>query len=195
MKKTITVILVMLLTLAMMLAACGNKKEEAPKEEESTTEKTEVVEVDTPDVVKSFDEIDTEDMMDLPLQIESVTLFDDGSVRIVPLDDLKKNAESNDELVDDAMYPFDDSGKAVDIFLVRFGNGGYRTIIALMEDGSLSALSARELIEDRICVVMDNVSGRDGFVSVEEVENEDSFGVIGRTESGDEVELDFSLNF
>jgi hypothetical protein len=139
----------------------------------------------------------TEDPAVLPHQIESVTLFEDGTLRIVPTDDLLKNAETNDELVDDAIYPFADSGKVKDVFLVRFGNGGYRTIICLMKDGSLSALSANELINDHITVVWDNLTGRDTYVSVEErlSEDGDSYGVVGITEDGEEIDLDFSLDF
>lgn len=199
MKKKLTglILIMMMLALAVMLCACGNKDDGSDTADAAEGTETEeaVDEEDGPAVVDSITEIDTEDMMDLPLQMESVTLFDDGSVRIVPLGDLKRNAESNDELVDDGMYPFADSGKVKKIYLVRFGNGGYRTIIALMEDGSLSALSANELITDHIAVVMDNVSGRDNFVSVRQEENEDAFGVTGITDEGDEVELDFSLNF
>lgn len=200
MKKLLTIAAALLLIFAMALTlgSCGSKEDESEPEETQTeqTETTETEETESPETVKTISDIDTEDMHDLPLQIESVTLFDDGSVMIVPLEDLKKNAETNNELDENgAMYPFADIGKVKDIYLVRFGNGGYRTIIALMDDGSLSALSAKELIEDQIAVVMPNLSGRDGFVSVEETENEDGFGVIGKTEDGDEVELDFSLNF
>jgi hypothetical protein len=42
---------------------------------------------------------------------------------------------------------------------------------------------------------MPNVSGRDNFVSVEQVEGEDAIGVVGKTKDGEEVELDYSLNF
>ena len=144
-----------------------------------------------------IEEIDTEDMNDLPLQIESITLFEDGTLRIVPVEDLMKNAETNNELVDGAIYPFEDSGKVKDVFLVRFGNGGYRTIICLMDDGSLSAMSAKELIEDHITVIWDNLTGRDTYVSVEErkAADGDSFGVVGITEDGEEIDLDFSLDF
>jgi len=146
-------------------------------------------------VVDSLEEIDTEDMPDAPLQIESITLFEDGSLRIVPTEDLLKNAETNNELVDGAAYPFKDSGAVKAFYLVRYGNGGYRTVICLMEDGTLSALSAKELIEDRIFIVMDNITGRDTYVSVKQAEYEDAFGVIGVTEDGEEIELDFSLDF
>ena len=136
-------------------------------------------------------------MKDLPLQIESITLLEDGTLRIIPVDDLLKNAETNNELVDGAIYPFADSGKVKDVYLVRFGNGGYRTIICLMDDGSLSAMSANELINDHITVIWDNLTGRDTYVSVEErlSEDGDAYGVVGITEDGEEIDLDFSLDF
>ena len=192
--------LVLILSLSVMLAGCGAKA----GEEVEGTEGTQVeepadntVEEPVKEVVKTIDEIDTEDMNDLPLQIESITLFEDGTLRIVPVEDLLKNAETNNELVDGAIYPFEDSGKVKDVFLVRFGNGGYRTIICLMDDGSLSAMSAKELIEDHITVIWDNLTGRDTYVSVEERKSEDgdSFGVVGITEDEEEIDLDFSLDF
>ena len=190
--------ILLMLTLTVMLAGCKAKTAEEPAAEE-VPEQEEVAEEEEPavEVVKVIDEIDTEDMVEPPLQIESITLFEDGSLRIVPLEDLLKNAESNNEVVDGAIYPFEDSGKVKDVFLVRFGNGGYRTIICLMDDGSLSALSANELITDHITVVWDNLTGRDTYVSVEErpSEDEDSYGVVGITEDGEEIDLDFSLDF
>ena len=198
--------LLLMLVLAMMLAACGAKASEEPVPEEAPEE---TVEEPVVEVVKSIEEIDTEDMKDVPLQIESITLFEDGSLRIVPTEDLLKNAETNNELVDGAVYPFEDSGKVKDVFLVRYGSDGYRTIICLMEDGSLSAMSATELIKDHITVVWDNLTGRDTYVSVEERVSEDesededgeeseggtAYRVVGITEDGEEIDLDFSLDF
>ena len=190
--------ILLMLTLTVMLAGCKAKTAEEPAAEE-VPEQEEVAEEEEPavEVVKVIDEIDTEDMVEPPLQIESITLFEDGSLRIVPLEDLLKNAESNNEVVDGAIYPFEDSGKVKDVFLVRFGNGGFRTIICLMDDGSLSALSGKELINDHITVVWDNLTGRDTYVSVEERPSEDgeAYGVVGITEDGEEIDLDFSLDF
>ena len=190
MKKIITVMMTILMIFAMTLgmSACkaSSDKEEGEAKQESAA-------TDTEKIVTSITDIDTEDMSDLPLEIESVTLLDDGSVRIVPTGDLKKNEIKDDKT--DAIFPFEEFGRVKQIYLVRFGNGGYRTVLALMEDGSLSALSAKELIEDHIAVVKPNISGRDNYVSVEEVKGEDSFQVIGKTEDGEEIELDFSLNF
>ena len=189
--------LLLILALAMMLGACGAKNGTAEPEPEEVPEQEEVAEEPAVEVVKAIDEIDTEGMEDIPLQIESITLFEDGTLRIVPLDDLLKNAETNNEVVDGAIYPFADSGKVKDVFLVRFGDEGYRTIICLMDDGSLSAMSAKELINDHITVIWDNLTGRDTYVSVEDRLNEakETYEVIGITEDDEEIDLDFSLDF
>ena len=189
--------MLLILALAMMLGACGAKNGTAEPEPEEVPEQEEVAEEPAVEVVKAIDEIDTEGMEDIPLQIESITLFEDGTLRIVPLDDLLKNAETNNEVVDGAIYPFADSGKVKDVFLVRFGDEGYRTIICLMDDGSLSAMSAKELINDHITVIWDNITGRDTYVSVEDRLNEakETYEVVGITEDDEEIDLDFSLDF
>ena len=194
-KKSNRLLCVLLMILlAAILAACGTaQKATGTAEAEGVQE--EAQEQPTVEIVKSIDEVDTEDMHEVPLQIESITLFEDGSLRIVPTEDLLKNAETNNEVVDGAVYPFADSGKVKDFYLVRYGNGGFRTIICLMDDGSLSALSAKELIEDHITIVWDNLTGRDTYVSVKEVEREDGYGVVGITEDDEEIDLDFSLDF
>lgn len=184
--------LLIILTLALAFAGCGGKEESGDTGKKKAEKKTEE---EAAKVVKTIDEIDTEGMNDEPLQLESVTLYDDGTVRVVPLDKVKEIAETNDELKDGATYPFEEIGEVKDIYLVRFGNGGYRTLIALMDDGSLSALSAKDLIEEHILVVMPNLTGRDNYVSVEQTEDEDAFGVIGKTENDEEIELDYALDF
>ena len=197
-KSNIVLCLLLVIAMTVMMAACGAKETADTGDAGEAgieTPEQETPEAQTADIVKTIDEIDTEDMNDLPLQIESITLFEDGSLKIVPVEDLLKNADTNDELIDDAIYPFEDSGKVKDVFLVRYGNGGYRTIICLMEDGSLSALSAKELIEDHITVVWDNLTGRDTYVTISQTQDEDGFGVVGVTEDGEEIDLDFSLDF
>jgi len=194
----VVLLLILSVTVCMMFAGCGAKDKEEPAAEEPAAEETEAeTEEPAAEAVKTIDGIDTEDMNDLPLQIESINLLEDGTLRIIPTDDLLKNAETNNELVDGAIYPFADSGKVKDVYLVRFGNSGYRTIICLMEDGSLSAMSANELINDHITVIWDNLTGRDTYVSVEErlSEDGDAFRVVGITEDGEEIDLDFSLDF
>lgn len=200
MKKTIAILVALIMILSMALALSSCKKEEpAPQENAETTEEQKTEDAadkdsgdkDAGDIVTSFNP-DAEDVIeqDLPMQIESVTLYKDGSIKIVPLDDLKKNAEINKELKEGAMYPFADSGKAKDMYLLRIGNGGYRTIVALMDDGTVSAINTRAMIEDHILEVSDNLGGRDSFTSVDQEENEYGFSIVGKTKEGDDVLLD-----
>lgn len=202
MKRRYMRLTALLLVLLMMLslAACGGKDEEAdaaPAEDTAQTEEQAEEpeeEVEAAEVVKTIEGIDSEETIgdDLPLMIDSITLFDDGTVAIIPTDDLRKNEIKDDS---DAVYPFEESGKVKDIWVVNYGNGGYRTIIALLKDGTISAVNGRALVEDHIFAVMDNVGNRDTFAGIENREEEDAMSIIGITEDGDEVILDYSLNF
>ncbi len=192
MKKTIAILLALLLILSMSfaLSSCKKAEEEIPEQTTETTEDTpEEKPEDAGEIVKTF-EPDSEEVIahDLPMQIESVILYKDGSIKITPTEDLKKNELADSEA--DSVMPFAESGKATDIFLCRIGNGGYRTIVALMDDGTVSAVNTRALIEDHILAVMDNLGGRDSFTGVEQEENEDGFSIIGKTKEGDDVLLD-----
>lgn len=197
MKRSYKIFLALILALAVMvcMTACGSKQEE---EEAAGTGDTEAVETEpeeeteTREVVKTIDGIDEDLGPRLPLMIESVTLYDDGTVAVVPLDELKKN-----EIKDDAtaVYPFEESGEVSDVYVVDYGNGGYRTIIALMSDGTISAVNGRALVEDHIFAVMDTVAGRDNFVYIEPMTEEDGSTIVAYTDDGDSVVLDYSLNF
>ena len=165
--------------------------EEAPSE---TPEETpEEAPAETKEAVTYLDRIDEEDMFDLPLQMESITLYSDGSVGIVPTGDPLANAEASGELTDGAIYPFKDSGKASEIYVFWVGNAGYRTVVCLMEDGTVSGLNPSELIENHKAVAVDNLAGRNDFVSVYQFTDESAQGIMGVTEAGDEVLLDESL--
>lgn len=187
--------LILALTMACFaLTACGgNKEDEEDIIEEETAIEEELEEIEQgPAVVKTIDGIDEDLGPRLPLEISSIILYEDGSLEIIPVDDLRKN-----EIKDDAegVYPFEESGKVQDVWVVDYGNGGYRTIAALMEDGSISVVNGPALVEDHIFAVIDNVAGRDNFVSIENTSDEGGSAIIGVTEDGSEVILDYSLNF
>lgn len=192
--------LALMLALVMMIvSACGGKDDSQDSATDSSSEaQTEEATVEddeeeeTAAVVKTIDGIDEDLGPRLPLMIESITLYDDGTVAVVPTEELKKNELGDDET---AVYPFADSGEVDDICIVDYGNGGYRTILALMKDGSISAVNGRALVEDHIFAVMDNVANRDNFVKIENVTDEDASTIVATTEDGTEVVLDYSLNF
>ena len=202
MKVRYKSIIALMLVMAMMICmtACGGSKEESEQADtvnETQTEESaepEAEEEELPEVVKTIEGIDDEENLKYrePLMIDSITLYDDGTVAIVPTEELRKNEIKDDA---EAVYPFEESGKVKDVWVVDYGNGGYRTIIALLKDGSISAVNGRALVEDHIFAVMDNVANRDTFTSVENRTDEDASSIVGITEDGEEVILDYSLNF
>lgn len=202
MKVRYKSIIALMLVMAMMICmtACAGSKEESEQADtvnETQTEESaepEAEEEELPEVVKTIEGIDDEENLKYrePLMIDSITLYDDGTVAIVPTEELRKNEIKDDA---EAVYPFEESGKVKDVWVVDYGNGGYRTIIALLKDGSISAVNGRALVEDHIFAVMDNVANRDTFVSVENRTDEDASSIVGITEDGEEVILDYSLNF
>ena len=195
-------LLALLLALALMMcmAACGGKDEESEEdisedvqtEEQADGEESAEAETVKKEVVKTIEGVDEDLGPHMPLQIDSIILYDDGSVAVIPLEDLKKNEIKDDA---DAVYPFEESGEVSDIYVMDYGNAGYRTIVALLKDGTISAVNGRALVEDHIFAVMDNVGNREGFTDVKNVQEEDAFGIIGISEDGSEVILDYSLNF
>ena len=202
--RTITA-LMMALMLIICMSACGAKDDagEAGAAADNQTETEAAADTEGEDAaaadeepaeaVKTLTPDSEEDLgNNIPMQIDSITLYEDGSVEIVPTDDLKKNEIKDDS---QAVYPFKESGEVEDIYVVAYGNGGYRTIIALLKDGSISAVNGRALIEDHIFAVMDDVANRDNFVKVENVKGEDAFSIVATTDDGEEVVLDYSLNF
>jgi predicted small lipoprotein YifL len=195
MRNKLTILLALLMTLALMLCltACGDKEDEAT-EEQTAEEVAEQIE-DMPKIVNTIEGIDDDLGPLMPLQIQSVTLFEDGTVALIPTEDLKRNEIKDDAEDQEAIYPFADSGKVKQIYLVEYGNGGYRTIMALLRDGTLSAINGKALVEDHIVAVMDGVAGRENFVDVEERSDESGHYLIGITDDDQEVELDYSLNF
>lgn len=203
MRRRYFVLLALLLALVMISSACGNKDEssdagsegselqtEETSEGEGSEETEETEEIS--EVVKTIEGIDEDLGPREPLMIETITLYEDGTVAIVPTDELKKNELKEGET---AVYPFADSGEVDDVCVVDYGNAGFRTILALMKDGSISAVNGRALIEDHIFAVMDNVANRDNFVKIENVTEEDGSIIVATTEDGSEVVLDYSLNF
>lgn len=185
--------LIMALVLMMSMTACGGNEGAADTSApEETAGQEEEQPAETRTVVKTIEGVDEDLGSRLPLMIDSITLYDDGTVAVIPLDELRKNEIKGDE---EAVYPFEESGEVSDIYVVDYGNGGYRTIIALMKDGTVSAVNGRALVEDHIFAVLDTVGGRDDFTSIEAETGEDGTTITAITEDGESVVLDYSLNF
>ena len=195
MRKKLILLLtvIMILALAVCMPSCGKKDAgDQAADAGAATEQGEGTEEPARTVVKTIEGID-EDENEIPMMIDTIVLYDDGTVEVFPTDDLKKNELKDTDA--ESLFPFEESGKVKDVQVLYYGNGGYRTIAALMEDGSISIVNGGALIEDHIIAVMDNVAGRDNFVSIENVADESAVVMVGTTEDGEEIILDYSFNF
>ncbi len=200
--KNIRIIIALVLALSAMLlvTSCDKGEESADMSASANTEasqEAEPAEEPAPEVAQiamTIDNIDAEgDKKHKPLQIKSIVLYDDGTVEIVPLDELKENELGSSE--EKGIFPFGDFGKVKEVYVVGYGDEGYRTIIALMEDGTISAINGKALVEDHIITVAPKISGREDYVSVEIVEGDNGSSIIGHTKEDGEVILDNSVNF
>ena len=79
---------------------------------------------------------------------------------------------------------------ATDVFVLPFGNGGFRSVIFLREDGSVSALNTSSLINDHNIDVMDQLGGYTDVKTLESAQDEDAFGINAVMNSGDKFPLD-----
>lgn len=196
-KKIIALILALVMMICM--TACKDANEEAVSgstaspAEQNASDGGEEEATEPVGIVKTIEGVDEDLGPRLPLMIDSIVLYEDGSVAIIPTEDLKKNEIPNDDA--DAVYPFEESGEVADIYVMDYGNGGYRTIVALLKDGTISAVNGRALVEDHIFAIMDDVANKENFVSVENRKDEDASSIVAITDDGDEVILDYSLNF
>ena len=195
-KYKMILALILALALAVCMGSCGKKDAEDTADTSADTQTEEAAEEkpaeELPEVVKTIEGVDENIGDREPLQIDTITLYADGSVAIVPLDDLRKNEIKDDA---EAVYPFEESGKVEDVAVADYGNGGYRTIVALMKDGTISVVNGRALVEDHIFAVIDNVANRDNFVEIQNIEEEDGHYIVGVTEDGNEVILDYAMSF
>ena len=195
-KYKMILALILALALAVCMGSCGKKDAEETADTSADTQTEEEAEEkhaeELPEVVKTIEGVDENIGDREPLQIDTITLYADGSVAIVPLDDLRKNEIKDDA---EAVYPFEESGKVEDVAVADYGNGGYRTIVALMKDGTISVVNGRALVEDHIFAVIDNVANRDNFVEIQNIEEEDGHYIVGVTEDGNEVILDYAMSF
>ena len=198
MKKTI--IIGLALIMGLTLAGCkGGKKEDpttmAPTEQitqeqttesatEATTEEvtTRPVSADDP-VIYQLTDIDSNEWW-TPTGLDAILLTASGRLTLLTNGELKKNVGGEVTLAMDAV--------AADLF--NYGNGGYRIVLFVRKDGTLSAVSASDMIDKHQITIIDNVGGLKYVAEIYETQEMDAFGIIARTQDGTETLIDPFLN-
>ena len=129
-------------------------------------------------VVKEIKDIDTDLDHYLPLGIDSVKLMSSGKVILVTNDEKTSHEELTVSL------------NVKDVYIYPFGNGGYRSILFLKNDGTVSIVNASELIQNKKIQVIDNVGNYNNVVAIESVKDSDASLIKVVLESGEKHILD-----
>lgn len=129
-------------------------------------------------IIKEIKNVDSNLEHNLPLGIDSVKLMSSGKVILLTNDELIPNEEVTVSL---------DVKK---IYIFPFGNGGYRSVLFLKNDGTISALSAKALIEDKRIEVLDNIGGYTNVVDLEQQKDSSASYINVVLESGEKKLLD-----
>ena len=197
MKKTILICLA--LALVLTLAGCKDGKQEDPTTpvsteqvtQETQTEPTETtteevtmrpVSPDDP-VVYQLTDIDSNEWL-TPTGLDAILMTASGRLTLLTNGELQKNVGREVTLAMDAV--------AVDLF--TYGNGGYRIVLFVRKDGTLSAVSASDMIDKHQITIIDNVGGLKYVAEIYETQEMDAFGIIARTQDGTETLIDPFLN-
>ena len=164
MKKLLKITII---TIAIFLIiGCNNTNNggETPKPEDT--------------IIKEIKDVDTNLGYNLPLGIDSVKLMSSGKAILVTNDENTSNEELTVSL------------NVKDIYVFPFGNGGYRSIIFLKNDGTVSAVNASSLIENKKIEVMNNLGEYTNIAKIEQKKESDGFLIIAVTDTGEKLILD-----
>lgn len=181
--KRITLMAVISMMFLFLCAGCGGSAGTG----EDTSEPADVTETQEPAqqtdakaVKKQITDIDETEEPFVPLGLDSVQLLEDGTLILETDGELEKAAGEEITITSDA----------TDVFVLPFGNGGFRSVIFLREDGSVSALNTSSLINDHNIDVMDQLGGYTDVKTLESAQDEDAFGINAVMNSGDKFPLD-----
>lgn len=133
-----------------------------------------------PVIKTKIDDIDDDESWFVPLGIDEILLYEDGDLTM-ELDDALEDALGEYVFVAEDVR---------EVYLLPFGNGGYRTIVFIKEDGTVSAVNMTKLLTGQELEVMDRLGGYQDVVSIEGRQDPDAMLVEAVMENGDRYLLD-----
>ena len=123
---------------------------------------------------------DPEQPLFVPLGLNAVLLTEDGDLCLETAEPL------DSELGKYVMV----AGGVKEVWLLPFGNGGYRTIIFLKDDDTVSAVSTTALLNDHVVEVLSNLGGYVGVETIESKQADDAMYVEAVMGNGNRYLLD-----
>ena len=169
MKKSIKIIIPLLIVI--LLTGCNIANNTPNKPKKPVTQKTDTVK-------KEIKDIDKDLKYNLPLGLDSVKLMKSGKVIVT----INNNAIGTGEQTV--------ATDVKDIYMFTFGNGGYRSILFIKNDGTVSSISASGLIENKKIEILDKLGGYTNVVSIEQDNDQESMLINAVLKNGEKYMLD-----
>ncbi len=173
MKKICSIFTVLIIVI--LLTGCFNRFDFIDNNDNN---KRHVEPAPVDEVKKEITDIDTNLGYNLPLGIDTVKLMSSGKVIFVP----------NDRSI--AMGDITVANDVRDVYIFPFGNGGYRSILFVKNDNTVSAVNASSLIESKRIELINNLGGYTNVKTIEsQIDNyASSINVI--LDNGEKYSLD-----
>ena len=165
MKKLLTIIILVLIS--SLLIGCTNNTIKKNNNNKN---------VDT--IKKEIKNIDENLQYEIPLGIDSIKLMKSGKVILIT---------SNDKITKEETTISID---VKDIYIFTFGNGGYRCVLLLKNDGTISALNSSALIENKQLEVIDNLGNLTNVSYIKQKQDMEGILIYAVLEDGKEEMLD-----
>lgn len=116
----------------------------------------------------------------VPCGLDAIILTDSGRLSLIPNGELAANEGGEIVVATDAI--------AADIF--TYGNGGYRVVLFVRKDGTVSAVDPTEMIMNHKIVIKDKLGGLTDVVEIYEQQEADGTLVVARMQDGSTEILD-----
>ena len=116
--------------------------------------------------------------------INDILLTEGGRLSLVTYGDLEASVGSEVDIAND-VETFD---------FMAYGNGGYRALVFVRKDGTVSAVNPSVLIEEHRIEVLDNLGDLTNIISVYEQNGDDGTLILAMDADGDVTVLDEYLN-
>lgn len=138
-------------------------------------------EVDPDEVKMSITGID-EDEFFVPMGLDSIDVLKDGQAVL----------HANGDLLDSVGENYVAAMGVSEAYVLPYGNGGYRIVIFVLENGSVSLLNPVTMIEKHAASLKNNIGKLEDIVSVEQGED---FLIYAVNKDGKKIILDDYFRF
>ena len=196
MKKYFVVLMVVCLSMGLLLAGCKKGSSNDSSEVKgsgysenrqanngapvSPAEDPELQVITDDTIVRQIINVDGDLTMFEETGINEIYLTNGGKLSLMTYGDLQANEGAEAVIAEDAAI-FD---------ILHYGNGGYRVVVFVRKDGTVSIVDPDILIQEHRIEIIDNLGDLTDIIGVYEQDEEDGTVIVAMDKNGDVTVLD-----